>query len=164
LILGAVAHPFVPQSALARAAVFHDLGGFDEALELDDIDFNLRAAQRGFVPRYHPDILHKVRVHAGSSSRRARWMYRETHTALQRFWAQDDIPPRLLRYRRYLDALLLQILASNLNAAGHRREAFRQYIRLLARYPDRFAAALFRYAHRGMKDRHATRRIGETTE
>jgi glycosyltransferase involved in cell wall biosynthesis len=153
LILGAVAHPFVPQSALARAHVFRELGGFDETLELDDIDFNLRAALRGFVPRYHPEILHKVRVHPDSSSRRARWMYRETKTALDRFWRQNDVPARLRPYRRYLDALLLQILASNLRAAGQRGEALQQYARLLVRYPDRFALAVLRHARRSVARR-----------
>jgi glycosyltransferase involved in cell wall biosynthesis len=150
LILGAVAHPFVPQTALARAEVFRTLGGFDERLELDDIDFNLRAAQHGFVPRYHPDVLHRVRVHAGASSRRAWWMYRETSMALGRFWEQEGVPARLLRYRRYLDALLLQILAGNLKAAGQRREAIVQYARLLVRYPDRFMLALLDFAKRSV--------------
>jgi alpha-1,3-rhamnosyltransferase len=163
LILGAVAHPFVPQSALARAEVFRALGGFDESLELDDIDFNLRAALRGYVPRYHPEVLHKVRVHAGSSSRRAHWMYRETRLALDRFWNQKEIPARLHPYRRYLNALLLQILASNLKAAGQRRAALRQYARLLVRYPDRFALAMLRHAQRGVVRRRPPTRVRDIT-
>lgn len=145
LILGAVAHPFMPQSSLARAKVFRDLNGFDEKTELDDIDFNLRAALHGFVPRFHPDILHKVRIHGGAGSRRPWWLYNEMMLAVDRFYAQPDIPPRLRKYRRYLRALHVQILAGNLRYAGNWRDAFVQYARLAACYPDRFILALIGY-------------------
>jgi glycosyltransferase involved in cell wall biosynthesis len=152
LILGAVAHPFMPQSALARARVYRTLNGLDETTELDDIDFNLRAALAGFVPRYHPELLHSVRIHGGNQSSRPWWMYTETLSALDRFFQNPEVPDRLGRYRRYHNALQLQILAGNLRHGGNTIQALRQYTRLLVRFPDRFflsgAEFLGRQVHR----------------
>lgn len=157
LVLGAVAHLFVPQSAMARATVFRALNGFDERTELDDMDFNLRGAVAGFVPRYHPEVLHSVRMHGASYSRRPWWLYRETLAAVDRFFANPEVPRRLHPYRRYLRALHTQILASNLRHAGSIGEALWQYGRLLVRYPDRFLAAGTGYLRGRMRTRTRSR-------
>ena len=148
LVLGAVAHPFMPQSAMARTSVYRALNGFDERTELDDIDFNLRAAVAGFVPRYHPEVLHSVRMHGANQSSRPWWMYSETLAAVDRFFANPGVPRRLYPYRRYLHALQTQILAGNLRHAGNMGDALPQYARLLIRYPDRFLALATRYLGR----------------
>lgn len=151
LVLGAVAHPFMPQSSLTRTKVFRALKGFDERTELDDMDFNLRAALHGFIPRYHSDILHKVRIHGDNASGRPWWIYIETLAAVDRFYAQPDIPPRILKYRRYLHGLFLLGLAGNLRNAGHWREALIQYTKLLALYPELFFVALVAYLGRNVR-------------
>lgn len=151
LVLGAVAHPFMPQSSLTRTKVFRELKGFDERTELDDMDFNLRAAMHGFVPRFHPEILHKVRIHGGAYSRRPWWLYNETMAAVDRFFEQSDIPPRLNKYHRYLRALHIQILASNLRYAGKWPDASIQYMKLAFLYPDQFISTFRSYLGRKFK-------------
>jgi glycosyltransferase involved in cell wall biosynthesis len=151
LVLGAVAHPFMPQSSLTRTKVFRELKGFDERTELDDMDFNLRASLHGFVPRFHPEILHKVRLHGGAYSRRPWWLYNETMSAVDRFFDRPDIPPRLEKYHRYLRALHIQILASNLRYAGKWQDSSLQYLRLAFCYPDKFIPTLKGYLGRKFK-------------
>ena len=148
LVLGAVAHPFMPQSSLTRTKVFRALKGFDEQTELDDIDFNLRAALHGFIPRYHTDILHKVRIHGANASGRPWWIYNETIASLDRFYSQPDIPAKILKYRRYLHGLFLLGLAGNLRNVGNWREALVQYVKLLIFYPKQFFPTLTRYFSR----------------
>ena len=145
LIMGAVAHPFEPQSALTRANVYYALNGFDESIELDDIDFNLRAAMHGFIPRFHSEILHKVRIHDNQASSKAHWLYDNVLLSLDKFYSQPGIPSRIRKYKRYNKALYHFGLANSLRANGDINEAITEYLNWVVRFPDKVFPSAIRF-------------------
>jgi len=143
---------------LCRRGVFAEIGPFDEEMRrLEDWDWILRLADKGYCLIGAPTVLARVEVGAGASRR-------DVDAALQRIRQRHHaaVARESATARRIFEATLYLESAAGAFASGARGRAFASVVRSLMHYPIRGGGFYWRLAQRAA-GRLGTSRLDDTS-